>query len=52
MQGLILHPKGNDEDEAEVKLGLPETSKEEAVGDASDCGVSVPFLRITVGGRT
>jgi len=47
-----LCPKGDDEDEAEVRLGLPERSKEEAVGDASECGVLVPFLRITVGGRT
>jgi len=49
VQGLILCPKGDDEDEVEERQCLPETKE---VGDASECGGLVPFLRITVGGRT
>lgn len=51
MYGLIFCPKGEDEDETEVRTGLFEIS-EEVVGDSSKCGGLVPFLRITVGGRT
>jgi len=50
MYNVIFCPKGEDEDETEVRTGLFEIS--EVVGDSSKCGGLVPFLRITVGGRT